>query len=113
MANRPNPSWPSKTGKPSGGGRGNNPILKLFGICLGIKDFIQARQQGQVDNELKGKSFNKEQKEIKAENYEQKNQYNNNVKFTALKKLERPKIPMPKRIIAKPAEHEENNKPKK
>ncbi len=25
MSNQPNPNWPSKTGNPSGGGRGNNP----------------------------------------------------------------------------------------
>ncbi|OWR06165.1 hypothetical protein CDO81_07030 [Roseateles puraquae] len=24
-ADTPNPNWPSKTGNPSGGGRGNNP----------------------------------------------------------------------------------------
>jgi hypothetical protein len=24
----PNPNWPSKTGQPSGGGRGNNPPSK-------------------------------------------------------------------------------------
>ncbi len=24
----PNPNWPSKTGNPSGGGRGNNPPQK-------------------------------------------------------------------------------------
>jgi len=24
-AQKPNPQWPSKTGKPSGGSRGNNP----------------------------------------------------------------------------------------
>jgi hypothetical protein len=28
MANKPNPNWPSKTGKPSGGGRDNNTPSK-------------------------------------------------------------------------------------
>lgn len=43
-----NPNWPSKTGSPSGGGRGNNPPAKKL-------NYFKTFQQRSIQNEQRSK----------------------------------------------------------